>query len=105
MVKLNEEDIARRLRELSGWKYENGFLVKNFKFRRFMQGIKFVNSVADLAEKIEHHPDIHIRWTNVRLEIQSHDEGGVTDRDFKLVKRIEEMLKKEERKHEIQKHL
>jgi 4a-hydroxytetrahydrobiopterin dehydratase len=105
MVKLNEEDIAKRLKDLSGWKYENGFLVKNFKFRRFMQGIKFVNSVADLAEKIGHHPDIHIRWTNVRLEIQSHDEGGVTSRDFNLVKKIEEMLEKGRQKPEIQKHL
>jgi len=94
MVKLSQNSIIKRLGELNGWKYQNGFLVKNFKFKTFMQGIKFVNSIARVSEEIQHHPDIHIRWTEVRLEVQSHDEGGVTTRDFKLAKKIEELIGK-----------
>ncbi|MEM0117769.1 MAG: 4a-hydroxytetrahydrobiopterin dehydratase [Conexivisphaerales archaeon] len=94
---MSETEIESRLKKLKGWSYRDGFLVKNFRFKTFMQGIRFVNSVAQLAEEIQHHPDIHVRWTNVRLEIQSHDEGGVTSRDFNLAGKIEKMIGEKEK--------
>jgi len=60
-----------------------------------MDGIKFVNMVAGVAERAEHHPDIHIRWTTVTLMIQTHDEGGITELDLDLARKIEETIKKE----------
>jgi len=57
-----------------------------------MAGIRFVNDIAAIAERLEHHPDIHIRWTEVTLQIQSHDEGGITERDFRLAVEIEKYL-------------
>lgn len=94
MAKLSREKVEEEVKSLEGWRYDNDFIVKDFKFKRFMQGIRFVNSVAEIAEKMQHHPDIHIRWTNVRLEIQTHDEGGVTEKDIQLARKIEAMLQK-----------
>jgi hypothetical protein len=51
----------------------------------------FVNEVADAAEAAGHHPDIDIRWNKVTLALSSHDEGGLTDRDFQLAARIQEL--------------
>jgi 4a-hydroxytetrahydrobiopterin dehydratase len=94
VAKLSPEQIREELSGLKGWKHEGDFLVKSFKFKEFMEGIGFINKVAKLAERLEHHPDIHVRWTTVRLEVQSHDEGGVTKRDIRLVRAIEKAISK-----------
>ena len=54
-----------------------------------MEGIRFLNRVAKIAESYEHHPDIKVRYTTVRLSLQTHSEGGVTSWDIGLAKRIE----------------
>lgn len=92
MVKLSDPQIRERLKGLDNWKYSKDFITKAFKFKTFMAGIRFVNDIAAIAERLEHHPDIHIRWTTIKLMVQSHDEGGITSRDFKLVTEIEKFL-------------
>ena len=92
MARLSQSQIKGRLKGLDGWKYSNNFLTKTFEFKTFMAGIRFVNDIAAIAERLEHHPDIHIRWTTIKLSVQSHDEGGVTSRDFKLATEIEKFL-------------
>ena len=57
-----------------------------------MDGIDFVDKVAVVAERLGHHPDIHVVWTTVTLQIQTHDEGGLTSLDFKLAGEIEKGL-------------
>ena len=89
MTRLAPKEVDERLKALKGWKRKGDFITKSFKFRTFMGGIGFVNEVAAIAEKIDHHPDINIVWTTVRLDIQSHDEGGVTLRDIRLATEIE----------------
>lgn len=88
---LRREEIADGLRGLSGWKQEGKFIVKVFEFDEFMDGIEFVNRVADVAEEEEHHPDIEIRYTAVTLSLQTHSEGGVTEWDLELAKAVEKM--------------
>ncbi len=92
MTRLSESQIRERLKGLDGWNYNRNFVTKSFKFKTFMAGIRFVNDIAAIAERIEHHPDIHVRWTTIKLSVQSHDEGGITSRDFKLVTEIEKFL-------------
>ena len=94
MTRLTAAQIDGKIRALPGWKRKGRFITKTFEFGEFMDGIKFVNEIAATAEKLDHHPDIHIRWTTVRLEIQTHDEGGVTALDIKLATEIEKQLKK-----------
>jgi len=59
-----------------------------------MGGISFIGKVARVAEKEEHHPDIHVRYTTITLSVQTHSEGGVTEWDLGLAGAIEKMLRK-----------
>jgi 4a-hydroxytetrahydrobiopterin dehydratase len=86
---LSDDEVRKRLRKLDGWSYDDGFVTKKFEFKKFMQGIDFVNQLAALAEKEEHHPDIHVRYTTVTLSVQTHSEGGVTDWDIELAAAID----------------
>ena len=61
--------------------HDSGKLVRDWVFGDFMQAMTFVNRVAELAESAGHHPDIDIRYNQVRLGLVSHDSGGITNRD------------------------
>lgn len=89
MARLSDAQVDRALNSLPGWRREGDFITKDFHFRAFMSGIRFVDDVAAIAESAEHHPDIHVVWTTVTLKIQTHDEGGITDLDIDLASRIE----------------
>ena len=91
---LGDAEISARLKRLKGWKHDGEFIIKVFEFDRFMDGIDFLNRVAVVAEKEEHHPDIHVRYTTVTLSVQTHSEGGVTQWDLDLAEAIEKMLKR-----------
>lgn len=82
-----ELDIARR--DLPSWQLEDGKLVRDYTFTDFAAAMVFVNKVATLAESANHHPDIDIRYNQVRLALISHDSGGITRRDIKLATRLE----------------
>jgi 4a-hydroxytetrahydrobiopterin dehydratase len=73
------------------WRPEGGALVRDFKFGDFPEAMAFVNRVAEVAEELNHHPDILIHgWNNVRLTLSTHSEGGaVTDSDRALAARID----------------
>ena len=61
-----------------GWKYENKKITKSYSFKSYLNGIEFVNEIAELAERRNHHPDIYIGWCKVDISITSHDLKGVT---------------------------
>ncbi len=86
---LGEGEIRSRLKELKGWKLEGRFITKTFEFGHFMDTIAFVNEVAEVAEREEHHPDMAIRYTTVKLSVQTHSEGGVTEWDVELARAID----------------
>jgi 4a-hydroxytetrahydrobiopterin dehydratase len=91
---LTDREISTRLKGLKGWKHEGKFITKTFEFREFMDGIKFINRLAKVAEEQEHHPDIHVRYTTVTLSVQTHSEGGVTEWDLDLAEAIEKSKQK-----------
>ena len=86
---LTGTEIKSSLKELNGWKHVGKFITKTYEFDHFMDAIAFVNEVAEAAEREDHHPDINIRYTTVRLSIQTHSEGGVTRWDVGLAKAID----------------
>ena len=92
MAKLSGAEVERALKPLKGWKRDGDFITKAFKFQTFLEGIRFVDQVALVAETQEHHPDIQVVWTKVTLKIQTHDEGGLTERDIGLAREIEKRL-------------
>jgi 4a-hydroxytetrahydrobiopterin dehydratase len=89
MPKLTPAEIDLALLDLPSWKLEDGKLVRDFTFPDFVAAMIFVNQVATLAETANHHPDIDIRYNQVRLGLVSHDSGGTTTRDIKLATRID----------------
>ena len=88
---LLEEEIARRLAETPQWRRQEKEIQRKFKFQNFLESMKFVNQVAELAEKIDHHPDILIQWNRVTLTLSTHSAGGLTVLDFELAKRIDSL--------------
>ena len=72
---------------------KDGKIVKAFKFASFMKSIEFVNTVATIAEGLNHHPIITINWRTVTLSLKSFDVNSITRRDFALAKEIEKKIK------------
>jgi 4a-hydroxytetrahydrobiopterin dehydratase len=89
---LEEEEIEQRLDELGDWEREGDEIQKVFEFDDFSAAIRFVNDVAELAERYDHHPDIDIRYNRVKLAMSTHAEGGLTPRDFDLAGEIEQSI-------------
>jgi 4a-hydroxytetrahydrobiopterin dehydratase len=89
---LDDEEIEQRLDELGDWEREGDEIQKVFEFDDFNTAIQFVNDVARLAERYDHHPDIDIRWNKVRLALSTHAEGGLTARDFDLAGEVEQSI-------------
>ena len=90
MEKLTEEQIAAKLEHLSSWSVVNGVIQRPFQHKDFVESIKFVNPVAELAEAAQHHPDILIRWNKVTLTLTTHDAGGITEKDFELAAKADD---------------
>jgi 4a-hydroxytetrahydrobiopterin dehydratase len=90
-----QETIRRILREAvnesKGWGDSKQKLERTFKFKDFNESIDFVNKVAKIAEKQNHHPDIEINYNKVKISITDHEKGGVSDKCHKLVKSIDDM--------------
>ncbi len=89
MTRLSEEEIKTTLKKAKGWKRAGKEIKKTFTFDDFTGSIEFVNKVARLAEAVDHHPDILIQYDKVTLTLSTHDEGGLTTRDFKLAAKID----------------
>jgi len=88
---LGEEDIASRL-EQSQWRREGDEIVREWRFEDFAEAMGFVNRVADAAEEANHHPDILVHgWNKVRLSLTNHSAGGLTDADFEMAGRIDQL--------------
>ncbi len=72
-----------------GWNYKNNHISKTFKFETYMDSIKFINNLSEVAEQKNHHPDMHIGWCEVKINISSHDMGGVTTKCVNLALSID----------------
>ncbi len=88
---LSEEQIVAQLRQLKGWSRSGAEIRKVIESADFVHAMGLVNSVALLAEKHNHHPDIDIRWNKVTLALSTHSAGGLTENDFRLARRIDEL--------------
>jgi 4a-hydroxytetrahydrobiopterin dehydratase len=88
---LREEDIASRL-EGSPWQREGDEIVREWQLGDFAEAMAFANRVAEVAEEANHHPDIFVHgWNKVRLSLTNHSAGGLTDADFEMAGRIDQL--------------
>ena len=92
MTRLSDDAIATGLQDLPGWERNGDEIIRTVRFPEFMDGIRFIERVAALAEAADHHPDIDIRYRNVRFALSTHDEGGLTEKDLQLAAQINAAL-------------
>jgi 4a-hydroxytetrahydrobiopterin dehydratase len=88
---LGDEEIERRLGDLSGWNRDGDALKRQLKFDDFQGSVDFLNRITRVAEEMNHHPDVCISWNTVDLTLSSHSEGGITENDFKLAAEIDSL--------------
>jgi 4a-hydroxytetrahydrobiopterin dehydratase len=86
---LSEKEITQSLKDTLGWKRKGNEISRQYSFSEFVPAMAFVNHVADLAESMDHHPDILIQYNKVTLTLSTHSAGGLTALDFALAQKID----------------
>lgn len=88
---LSSNEIDQRVKEIRGWQHSGNAIKKQFVFESFMPAVRFVNRVAEAAERADHHPDITINYRKVTMVLSTHSAGGLTEKDFSLARQIDEV--------------
>ncbi len=89
---IDKSELKDYLKRIPEWDIEGKKIERVFEFDDFTESIDFVNGVAEIAEESEHHPDIDIRWNKVKLILSTHNKGGLTDLDFELAEKIDNLV-------------
>ena len=89
MTHLDNAEVDARLAEHPGWERSGAAISKSFSRSDFVGSVKFVDSLVEPAEAMNHHPDLEISWDTVTVSLSTHSEGGVTAADFELAAKID----------------
>ena len=87
-IPLTDTEARKNLERVSGWKLNEHKISREFVFQDFKEAMKFVNTVSQIAEEEGHHPDIHIHWNKVLLELWTHSMNGLSENDFIVAAKI-----------------
>ena len=90
-ARLSDDEIARRIVEIPGFRREGDKLLADFKFKNFADAFAFMTSVAFVAEKLDHHPEWFNVYNRVDIALSTHDAGGLSERDIALAKIIDQV--------------
>ena len=91
---LSAQEVNDQLAKLQGWSLNQaGEISKTYPLANFPEAMLFANAIGMVAESVQHHPDILIHWRHVTLSLASHDEGGLTQRDFDMARQIDALPK------------
>ena len=88
---LTPDDVATRLKDLQGWSHEGSTLTKRFTFKDFAEAVAFLDRITPVADEQNHHPDVSIHWNELTLTLWTHASGGLTERDFRLARAIDQL--------------
>jgi len=88
---LEADQIESGMRRLDGWKLDSGKLHRDFKFSNFVEAFGFMTRVAIVAEKMDHHPEWSNVYNRVRVDLTTHDAGGITELDFALAEEMQSL--------------
>jgi 4a-hydroxytetrahydrobiopterin dehydratase len=89
MSLLSAPEVEARLAGLPGWERAGEAIAKTFDRGDFVGSVRFVESIVNPAEAMNHHPDLEISWSKVTVTISTHSEGGLTDADFELAAKVD----------------
>ncbi len=85
------QEVEEKLRELPLWRYERGYILRDFETKNWKETVFLFNAIASLAEAHWHHPDVEAGFKQLRVKLTTHEAKGITDRDFNLAKEIEKI--------------
>ena len=88
---LTQEEVVKNLKQIRDWKLDSKALTKDFLFKDFVSAMKFTNSVAGIAEKEGHHPDMTISYDKVKITLSTHAINGISMNDFIVASKIDEV--------------
>lgn len=88
---LNINSIKESLKSLEGWIFEDNVIFKEYTFKNYMDSIRFIQDLAQEAEKNNHHPDMAVGWCKIKISFTSHDKGGVTEKCIVMAKAVEKI--------------
>ena len=92
MAVLTDEDVQARLGELGeGWEKYGNSLRREFKFGDFSGAVDFVTRLTPIANEMNHHPDVFLSWGLARVSLITHSEHGITENDFALAEKLDEL--------------
>lgn len=97
IAKLSPQAIAAALTQLDGWRLENGKLHRQFRFPDFVAAFGFMTQVALVAEQLGHHPEWSNVYNRLRIELTTHDAGGISQRDIDFASRVNTLCVNEDR--------
>lgn len=80
------------MRKVPQWTLQDRSIVREFKLKDFHEAMDFVNRVAEAANSMDHHPDIYISYNKVKLDLTTHKAGGLTEKDFELAGKIDQLI-------------
>ena len=89
MEKMSEAQVTEALKAAPEWSLVGEAIQRTYQFKDFVAAMRFVNAVAEVAERAQHHPDILIRYSRVTLTNATHDAGGITEKDFDLARQAD----------------
>ena len=89
---LEKDELDAALKKHPDWEQQGNTLTRAIEFEEFMEGIDFVNDLAEIADEAQHHPDMLIQYTKVTLTLTTHDAGGITEADLELARRIDNLV-------------
>jgi 4a-hydroxytetrahydrobiopterin dehydratase len=89
MKQLTPDEISDNLKSIPNWNRKNVLIQRTFKFDEYFDGIEFATKVGRIAERLNHHPDITVRWRAVDVVTTTHDAGGITEMDFRLARWVD----------------
>jgi 4a-hydroxytetrahydrobiopterin dehydratase len=90
--RLSSDEVAAALQELPGWSGDENGIRRTVELPSFRAAVDAIGAIADVAEEMDHHPDIDLRWRTLHLAVVTHSEGGVTGNDVELARRIDALL-------------
>ncbi len=91
MALLSDSEVEAKLADLPGWRRAGAAIAKEFDRGDFVGSVKFVSSLVEPAEAMNHHPDLEISWATVKVTISTHSAGGLTAADFELAGKIDDL--------------
>lgn len=91
---LNSSEVSKLLKSLDGWALAGGAIQREFKFKNFYETMAFVNAVAFIANKEDHHPDLEVGYNRCLVKYSTHSVGGLSENDFICAAKVDQLLER-----------